>query len=109
MSKPKDYPVVRTRPVARFFYKGQSHTHPVRRTVVLIESTSTHLRGFELREGSTIRSFKRSPIKSYRRNNIAKIGELDSRRKIRQTAKKTELAKTTLVRTDLVSLVREGA
>ena len=109
MIKKKDYPVVRTRPVARFFYRGRSHTHPVRRTVVLIETTSTHIRGFELREGSTVRSFKDAPIKTFIRKNIAKIGQVDRRRKVRQTAKNVELTKSTLVRSDLVNLVKEGA
>ena len=54
MNKTK-YNLIKTQPVAKFFYKGQSHTHPVRRTVAMIENTPNYIRGFELREGAEVR------------------------------------------------------
>ncbi|RDJ35610.1 MAG: hypothetical protein DWQ19_12395 [Crenarchaeota archaeon] len=104
----KDYQFVENRPVARFFYQGD-HTHPVRRTVLIIETTDRVITGYELREGSTIREFKDAPVKSYSRKKIAKVGQLDSRRVLKRTAKQNQLNRTTLVRSDLKELIRRGA
>ena len=38
MSNALQYEVIKNMPVARFAYKG-THSHPVRRTVLLIENT----------------------------------------------------------------------
>jgi len=104
----KDYPVVRNQPVAKFFYKGQSHTHPVKRTVVLIESHPNYFRGFELREGTDVRPLGRAPIKSYSRKNIAKIREIDARRELRATTPSAKQDSTTLKRFSFADLVRQG-
>ena len=101
----KDYKFVNTRPVARFFYKGD-HTHPVRRTIVLIETTDQLITGYEIREGSTVRDFRNAPVKSFRRDRIAIVGELDKRRVL---TKKMDLNKTTLRRYPLNDLLRHGA
>ena len=58
------YPVVRNQPVARFYYQG-NHSHPVRRTVLVTETTSNLIKGYELREGATVRELAKAPIKSY--------------------------------------------
>jgi hypothetical protein len=102
------YPIVKNRPVAKFFYEGTSHTHPVRRTVVLIESKPSYFRGFELREGSTIRTPGKAPIKSYTKKNIARISDIDKRRVLRTNTPKKEQYKTTLTRHSLADLVRSG-
>lgn len=52
---PKVYDLVERKPLARFYYQG-SHTHPIRRTVLIIEETETHLRGYEFRCGNEVRS-----------------------------------------------------
>jgi hypothetical protein len=65
-----NYEPVRNKPVAKFFYKGH-HTHPVRRTVLVIKSDRNIIVGYELREGRVLRSIKKAPIKSYRRDRIA--------------------------------------
>jgi hypothetical protein len=92
------YEVTRTLPVARFYYQGH-HSHPVRRTILVIESTKNHLRGYELREGSMVRGFSRAPIKNYRKDMIASGEELRS--------KTTE--QTTLKRMPLFDLIQNGA
>lgn len=100
----KDYKFVKRLPVARFFYKG-NHTHPVRRTVLIIESKGNVFTGYELREGSIQREFVNAPIKSYNRNEVARVGDLDRRRRLR---KQKSLKSSTLIRTDLNDLIRNG-
>jgi len=104
------YTFADNRPVARFFYKG-NHTHPVRRTIIIIESDDKKITGYELREGSRVRSCKNAPIKSYRRDRIAKIGQIDKRRVLRRNywIKPNGLRSTTLVRSSLKELIRYGA
>ncbi len=104
----KDYQFVKDSPVAKFFYQGNNHTHPVRRLVLIIEQNDQIITGYELREGSTTRSFKNAPIKSYRRDRIAKVGEIDRRRVLRRNADQRALSKSTLVRTSLRDLIRSG-
>jgi hypothetical protein len=73
------YEIVRNLPVAKFYYKG-SHSHPVRRTVLLIECKQNYIRGYELREGRVVREYKNAPIKTYRRSRIAKESDLGARK-----------------------------
>lgn len=73
------YPVLKKKPVARFYYKGQ-HTHPVRRTILLTEITPTLVRGYELREGSEVRDAAEAPIKSFRKDRIALLSQLGARK-----------------------------
>lgn len=104
----KEYKIVRNKPCAKFFYKGRSHTHPVRRTVVLIESKPTYIRGYELREGSRVRELGKAPIKTFTKGRIARISEIDSRRKLRQETSQNELNRTTLERVGFVDLINKG-
>lgn len=104
----KNYKIIRQHPIAKFFYKGQSHTHPVRRTVVIIENKPNYLIGYELREGAETRTLKNAPIKTYSKCKIAKIKELDSRRTLKAKASKKDLSKSTLSRLQLIEVVREG-
>ena len=108
MNAKKDYPVVRNMPVARFFYQGRKHTHPVRRTVLLIESTQGFIRGYEMREGTRTRSYKTAPIRTYRRDKIANIDQIDLRRTHRTKTPLNKLNETTLVRGSLVNLIKDG-
>jgi hypothetical protein len=94
---------LRHQPIARFYYKGK-HTHPVRRTVVLIETNRKWFRGYELREGSKLRNFRTAPIKTYRKNKIANMTQLDSR-----SPKRSDVSTTTLVRANYVDLIVNGA
>lgn len=97
------FEIVKNYPVAKFFYKG-SHTHPVRRTVLIIESTKDFIRGYEIREGSAVRTADCAPIKSYSRKNIAKGENLRKDNPIRKKAP----AKSTLVRKNLIDLAISG-
>lgn len=73
------------KPVARFYYQG-SHTHPVRRTVLIIEERADMIIGYELREGSTVRTIKEAMkvVKSYRKDRIPNWGDYS---RLRMTSK----------------------
>jgi hypothetical protein len=94
------YDVVKKFPVAKFYYKGH-HSHPVRRTVLIIRTTTNYICGYELREGSVVRKFKNAPIKSYRRGRIATLSQL--RNKVPNSAN------STLKRGKLIELIQNGA
>lgn len=66
--------LVSKKPVAKFFYRG-THTHPVRRTVLIVEDSKDTFTGYELREGKQVRTGAKAPIKSYSKNDIAKGGD----------------------------------
>jgi hypothetical protein len=95
----KVYDIVKNQPIARFFYKGQSHSHPVRRTVMIIKTSQLNITGYELREGENVRSKEDAPIKSYRKDRIPKWGDYW---RLRRYGKPADL--TTLKRCSLKSL-----
>ena len=99
------YPVVRNLPVARFYYEG-NHTHPVRRTVIVTESTPRIIKGYEIREGSETRSLSKAPIKAYTKSKIAAIGQCG--RRLRNRTEKKNLANSTLTRDGLLSILMTG-
>lgn len=103
----KEYPIVRNMPVAEFYYPG-THSHPVRRKVLVTERTSKIIRGYELREGSKTRPFRDAPIKSYSRSRISRICDLDKRRVLYRSTPKDKRENTTLVQRPLIELVKEG-
>lgn len=98
------YEVARNMPVARFYYQG-THTHPVRRTVLVIRSTRTLIVGYELREGSERRPFSQAPIKSYRRNKIA--GASPYQRRLHPSSRRNRPG-ATLERAPLIDVVVKG-
>ena len=73
--------LVRNLPVAKFYYRG-SHTHPIRRTVLVIESNTNFIKGYEVRCGNEVSEPSDDHIRSYRRSKIARIGDY-SRPKVR--------------------------
>lgn len=101
----RDYPIVQKYPVARFYYKG-NHSHPVRRTILIISNDDMHITGYELREGSTERSFAKAPVKSYEKSKIAKYKNCD--RKVKRRIPLYSLNKTTFKRCRLIDLVING-
>lgn len=101
------YEFFKKRPVARFFYQG-THTHPVRRTIILINQTPDIIVGYEVREGSTTRNVKDAPVKSYRKDLIAKVKQIDTRCSLRKRAEGNQLNKTTLIRENLSDFVKTG-
>lgn len=96
--------LVPSNPVASFYYRG-NHSHPVRRTVLLTERTSTCFTGYEVREGNMTRMLENAPLKSYRISNIARRRNcrLDS---AARKVGKNRLNETTLLRTTLRSLAK---
>lgn len=97
------YKIIETMPVARFFYKG-SHSHPVRRTILITESNQNYLFGYELREGNTVRIAAKAPLKSYRRDKIAKGGNL----RLENPLRKLIPTKSTLIRKPLLNILEIG-
>ena len=75
--KPKVYDLVSNKPVARLYYQGKHHSHPVRRTLLVIEETQTHLTGYEFRCGNEVRTRSEavSKVRTYRKDRIAKWGD----------------------------------
>jgi len=98
-----NYKLAKNVPVAKFWYKG-THSHPVKRTVLVIESDRYVLTGYEIREGADIRKLSKAPIKSYRRDRIARGRNLRQESQLRQIAPE----KSTLVRKQIIDLVENG-
>jgi hypothetical protein len=102
----KDYKLVRALPVARFYYQG-SHSHPVRRTVLVTVNKKNYFKGYEMREAGVIRhKISQAPIKTYRKSKIAKIGQCGLR--LRKRVPATMHTQTTYERQKLVDLVKRG-
>ena len=82
-------------PVAKFYYQG-THSHPVRRTVLVVEETKDTLKGYELREGNVVRKSSKAPVRVYSKSLIA-----NSKNYCRLTNSK-------LNRLELLDLINEG-
>lgn len=93
-------------PVVRFWYQGESHTHPVRRTGLVIEwnRAKGYFKCLELREGRILRKPSNAPVKAYRFDEIAKGSQLRSGSRLRSRLGN----KSTLIRTRLLDLVDQG-
>lgn len=102
------YDLVGKRPVARFYYQG-NHSHPVRRTVLIIQETPESITGYEIREGLT----KRTPqealhyIKTFTKSKIVRWGDYSRLRMSSKTIFKNP-KRTTLERFPIVSLFADG-
>jgi hypothetical protein len=107
--KSKVYDIVSKNPVARFYYQGK-HSHPVRRTVLIIEESDELIVGYEFREGNTVRSTEEAMkcIKSYRKDRIAKWGDYSRLRMTTKTFFKNP-KKSTLERFPIITMFSEGA
>lgn len=105
----KLYNLVKTNPVARFYYKG-THSHPIRRTVLVIENTRNLIIGYELREGSIVRKFSEAPVKSYNKNKIAKYKQLHVARRAKVLEKNPvkKYESSTMNRASLWNLIVSG-
>lgn len=99
------YTPVRNRPILKCYYQGD-HSHPVRRTLVIVEITSDHVTGYELRAGSEVRPLNKAPIRTYRRDKIAKI-EQCGRRLRKRTPNKLH-SNSTFSRASWAELVING-
>jgi hypothetical protein len=102
----KKYEIVRNLPVARFYYAG-SHSHPIRRTVLVIENHRTYFKGYELREGNIVRTATtKAPVKTYSKKSIALIGQCG--RRLRKRVPVAWHKQTTFERQGLLDLVQQG-
>jgi len=100
------YEVLKKEPVARFYYKGH-HSHPVQRTILVIEETKDVIKGYELRAGSEVRPFKKAPVRGYRKDKIALVKQCGKR--LRHRMPKNTHVSTTLERKELLDLIDKGA
>jgi hypothetical protein len=75
----KTYSLISRLPVAEFWYKGKSHTHPVQRQILIIREDDMRFVGYELKAGHQVRSLKEVRenciVKTYRKDRIAKFGD----------------------------------
>jgi hypothetical protein len=106
--KIKVYDLVSKKPVARFYYQG-AHSHPVRRTVLIIEETEDRITGYEFRAGNEVRTRAEAleSIKTYRKDRIPKWGDYSRLRQSYKTFMK-DPEKTTLERTGIMTMFSEG-
>lgn len=110
-TKKRVYDLVSNKPVAKFFYQG-SHSHPIRRTVLVIEDTSTQIVGYEFRCGNAVRSVAQAldenSVKTYRKDRIPKWGDYSRLRMTSNTFLK-DPKKTTLERFPILVMFTDGA
>ena len=98
------YQPVRNMPICKFYYKG-NHSHYVRRTILRIPAIRSDLiAGYELREGSTVRTLKNAPVKTYKKDKIAKWDQIG-----KGNHKTPGEPKTTLKKMNLIEFMLEGA
>ena len=107
--KIKVYDLVPKKPVARFYYQG-AHSHPIRRTVLIIEETEDRITGYEFRAGNVVRTREEAleSIKTYRKDRIPKWGDYSRLRMTWKTFLK-DPEKSTLERSGIVTMFSEGA
>jgi hypothetical protein len=106
MNTKQKYTLVTNGPVAKFYYKG-THSHPIRRTILVIEENSKMLVGYEIREGKEVRKVRNAPVKSFRKDKIANFGDYCRLKMNNQYYNKLD-SDTTLERDDFVDLVMSG-
>ena len=106
MSEKQKYTIVTNGPVAKFYYQG-SHTHPVRRTIIVIEDKKNILVGYEIREGNEVRKVKNAPVKSYRKDRIPNFGDYCRFKMSKKNYSRLD-SETTLERMDFDDLVLAG-
>jgi len=103
----KIYQPINRLPVAKFYYKG-NHSHPVRRTVLIIEENKENFIGYEIREGKNLRPINQVSkyIKTYKKNKIAKWGDYS---KLISTAKtlKKKINQSTLERFPISGILKD--
>lgn len=101
MKATKKYNIIGRLSLAKFWYQGQSHTHPVRREVILTGNSRTHLVGYEVRVGRDTTPVDVAPIKSYRKDKIARYGQFCRIRESKKNQDK-DMTASTLVRRPLI-------
>ncbi len=99
-----EYEIIKGRPVAKFFYKG-THSHPIKRTVLITETSKSYFKGYEIREGATVRGTDDAPIKSFSIDKIASTDDLRSDNPLRTKRN----GKCTLERMSMSQFEKVGA
>lgn len=96
--------LVRNLPVWKFFYKG-SHSKPVRTTLAVVKNTPTVVTGYVLRRGNEVcTKIQDAKIHSFKKSEIACLGQVCS------DARKSKKAEnTTLTKHSIVDLIVSGA
>ena len=98
--------IIGKKPVAKFRYKG-SHTHPVRVTLLVIENKVNSLTGYVLRSGTEVFSMSKAPIRTYRKDRIARYGDYCRLKMSRKTYFKRD-SDSTLERFSILDLEKIG-
>ena len=93
--------LIRNLPVWKFFYKG-SHSKPIRTTLAVVSNTPNVVTGYVLRRGNYVCSkLQDAKIHSFKKDEIACLGQVCSDAKKSKNANKTTLTKHSII--DLVS------
>ena len=96
--------LVRNLPVWKFYYKG-NHSKPVRTTIAVVSNNSKVVTGYVLRRGNEVcNTLQDAKIHSFKKSEIAKIGQVS---RLASTNKSTN--KTTLTKHSIVDLIVSGA
>lgn len=103
----KNYKLVNTHPVAKFYYKG-GHSHPVQRTVLITETDENHITGYEVRCGHVVRQPNAAPIKTYSRDKIAKVERIRAKQDKNRLLLSKGPKQSTLRRTKLYDYLFSG-
>lgn len=103
----KIHPLVRNFPIWKFYYQG-NHSHPIRRTVAVIENNRDSIIGYEMRQGNVSHTnLQDAPIKTFKKTKIAKVRQLDARRPLRRDTYFED--QSTLTKQSLREYIVEGA
>jgi hypothetical protein len=96
--------LIRNLPVWKFFYKG-SHSKPIRTTLAVVSNTPNVVTGYVLRRGNEVcNRLQDAKIHSFKKSEIACLGQ------VCPTSKKSKNAnKTTLTKHSIVDLIATGA
>jgi hypothetical protein len=98
-----EYPIIRNKPVAQFWYKG-THSHPVKRTVLITEQTKDYFKGYEVREGTQLRDVEKAPIKSFSFEKVATTEQLRSDNPLRKGKNRTTLTRMSVSQAEKAGL-----
>jgi hypothetical protein len=108
MSSVRERKLIQSLPVAKFWYNGTKHRHPVRRTMLITNETDSTLIGYELRCGNTIRTYREAVAGGrvyYDKSKVTLYGQYC---RLRDTKRYKSPSQTTMRRLKLLDLVKEG-
>lgn len=94
--KMKYQPIESKKPLAKFWYKG-SHSHPIKRTVLIIDENKDRIIGYELREGNIVRKLGVAPVKTFKKEKIAKYSDLGAANHRKPGGRRSTLRKSPLL------------